>query len=68
MPFLALLALVATTEERAEATDVATRVEGEDFDVQPTGTNVVTDPTLYSPPDSQALKFTNNMAIAGAGK
>jgi hypothetical protein len=46
------------------AADVATRVEGEDFNVQPTGTKVVTDPTFYSPPDSQALKFTNNTAIA----
>jgi thrombospondin type 3 repeat protein/calcineurin-like phosphoesterase family protein len=46
------------------AADVATRVEGEDFDVQPTGTKVVTDATYYSPPDYQALKFTNDTAIA----
>ena len=46
------------------AADVATRVEGEDFDVKPTGTKVVTDTAYYSPPNSQALKFTNNTAIA----
>jgi hypothetical protein len=46
------------------AADVATRVEGEDFDVQPTGTKVVTDSAYYSPPNNQALKFTNDTAIA----
>jgi thrombospondin type 3 repeat protein len=46
------------------AADVATRVEGEDFDVQPTGTKVVTDTAYYAPPNSEALKFTNNTAIA----
>jgi hypothetical protein len=46
------------------AADVATRVEGEDFNVQPTGTKVVTDATFYSPPNNQALKFTNDTAIA----
>jgi hypothetical protein len=64
VPLLALFAFVATTEERAEATDVATRVEGEAFDVQPTGTKVVTDSAYYSPPNSQALKFTTDTAIA----
>ncbi|MDQ3703648.1 MAG: hypothetical protein M3437_00220, partial [Chloroflexota bacterium] len=44
------------------AADVATRVEGEDFDVKPTGTGVVTDTTLYS--NGQALKFSNSKAIA----
>jgi hypothetical protein len=39
-------------------------VEGEDFDRQPTGTSVVTNTTLYAPPDGQALKFSNNTAIA----
>jgi len=48
----------------ANAADVATRVEGENFDVKPTGTTVVTNTTLYSPPNGQALKFTNNTAIA----
>ena len=47
-----------------KAADVATRVEGEDFDVKPTGTKVVTDTSFYSPPNSQALKFTNDTAIA----
>jgi Thrombospondin type 3 repeat/Calcineurin-like phosphoesterase len=46
------------------AADVATSVEGEDFDDKPTGTTVVTNTTLYSPPSGQALKFTNNTAIA----
>ena len=46
------------------AADVATRVEGEDFDVQPTGTKVVTDSAYYSPPNNQALKFTTDTAIA----
>jgi hypothetical protein len=41
-----------------DAADVvaATRVEGETFDVRPTGTSVVTDATLYS--NGQALKFS----------
>ena len=46
------------------AADVATRVEGENFDDKPPGTKVVTDTSLYSPPNSQALKFTDNTAIA----
>jgi hypothetical protein len=46
------------------AADVATRVEGETFDEKPTGTSMVTNTTLYSPPNGQALKFTNNTAIA----
>jgi hypothetical protein len=46
------------------AADVATRVEGENFDEKPTGTTVVTNTTLYSPPNGQALKFTNNTATA----
>jgi hypothetical protein len=49
---------------KVNAADVATRVEGEDFDVKPTGTKVVTDTSFYSPPNSQALKFTNDTAIA----
>src|SRR3712207_2437978 len=59
-----MFAFVAPTDELAEAADVATRVEGEDFDVRPTGTKVVTDTTYYSPPNYQALKFTNDTAIA----
>src|SRR5215203_2034668 len=46
------------------AADVATRVEGENFDEKPNGTTVVTNTTLYSPPNGQALKFTNNTATA----
>jgi hypothetical protein len=61
---LAIFASVATTEERAGAEDVATRVEGESFDRPPTGTSVVTNTTLYAPPDGQALKFTNDTATA----
>src|SRR5215207_5854905 len=64
VPLLALFAFVATTEERAEAEDVATRVEGENFDEQPIGTSVVTNTTLYAPPNGQALKFTNDTATA----
>src|SRR5215218_1117566 len=45
-----------------DAADVATPVEAETFDLKPTGTSVVTDSTLYS--NGQALKFSNNKAIA----
>src|SRR5215203_2193402 len=62
VPLLALCAFVATTEKRAEAADVASLVEGENFDVKPTGTTVVTDAVLYR--NGQALKFTNNTVIA----
>jgi hypothetical protein len=44
------------------AADVATSVEGENFDVKPTGTSVVGNTTLYS--NGQALKFSNSTAIA----
>jgi hypothetical protein len=46
------------------AADVAMRVEGENFEVKPSGTKVVTDSTFYSPPNAQALKFTNDTEIA----
>src|SRR5918995_2475874 len=46
------------------ADDAATPVQAETFDVQPTGTSVVTNTTLYAPPNGQALKFSNNTAIA----
>src|SRR5215217_6838110 len=49
---------------KVNAADVATRVEGENFDEKPTGTSVVTNTTLYSPPNGQALKFANNTATA----
>jgi Calcineurin-like phosphoesterase len=44
------------------AADVATSVEGENFDIKPTGTSVVGNTTLYS--NGQALKFSNSTAIA----
>jgi hypothetical protein len=47
------------------ADDAATPVQAETFDGPPTGTSVVTNTTLYSPPNGQALKFSNNTAIAG---
>ena len=62
MPLVALFAFVAMIEQRAEAADVATSVEGETMDVQPTGTSVETDTSLYS--NGQALMFSNNTAIA----
>jgi hypothetical protein len=46
------------------ADEAATPVEAETFEVQPTGTSVVTNTTLYAPPDGKALKFSNNTAIA----
>src|SRR5215217_2994995 len=49
---------------KVNAADVATRLEGENFDEKPNGTTVVTNTTLYSPPNGQALKFTNNTATA----
>jgi hypothetical protein len=55
---LTMFAFVATTEERAGAADVAQTVEGENFDVKPTGTQVVTD-TIYH--NGQALKFTDTV-------
>src|SRR5215218_3565494 len=53
-----MFAFVATTEERAGAADVAQTVEGENFDVKPTGTQVVTD-TIYH--NGQALEFTDTV-------
>src|SRR5215212_7961682 len=61
----ALVAVVVLYPFRVvDAADVvaATPVEGETFDVRPTGTSVVTDATLYS--NGQALKFSNSTAIA----
>jgi hypothetical protein len=47
------------------ADEAAPPVEAETFEVQPIpGTSVVTNTTLYSPPKGQALKFSNNTAIA----
>ena len=53
VPLLALFAFVATTEERAEASDVAP-VQGELMNSQLTGTSVVNDP-MYQ--NGKALKF-----------
>jgi hypothetical protein len=55
VPLLALFAFVATTEERADAADVALPVEGEDFDDQPSGTSLVSS-SIYS--GGEALKFS----------
>jgi hypothetical protein len=61
--FGALVAVLALYPIRVvDVADVATSVEGENFDVKPTGTKVVTDTALYS--NGQALKFSNNTAIA----
>jgi parallel beta-helix repeat protein len=57
---LALFAFVATTEERAEASDVAP-VQGELMDTQLTGTSVVNDP-MYQ--EGKALKFSSIGATA----
>jgi hypothetical protein len=56
VPLLALFAFVATTEERAEAADVAPAVEGENFDDQTPGTSIVSG-SMYS--GGQALKFSS---------
>jgi hypothetical protein len=61
---VALLAFFYLSIMVNAADEAATPVEGEDFDVKPTGTKVVTDSALYSPPNGQALKFVNNTAIA----
>ena len=60
VPLLALSAFVATTEERAEASDVAP-VQGELMNSQLTGTSVVNDP-MYQ--NGQALKFSSIGATA----
>jgi hypothetical protein len=59
---LAAVLVVLSPIREVGAADVATPVEAETFDVKPTGTRVVTDTTLYS--NGQALKFSNNTAIA----
>jgi len=47
------------------ADEAAPPVQAETFEVQPIpGTSVVTNTTLYAPPNGQALKFSNNTAIA----
>ena len=56
-PLLALFAYVATTEERVEAEDVASRVEGESFTTKPAGHSIVSG-AGYS--GGAALKFTQN--------
>jgi hypothetical protein len=61
---VALLAFFYPSIMVNAADEAAKPVEGEDFDVKPTGTKVVTDSALYSPPNGQALKFVNNTAIA----
>jgi len=56
VPLLALFAFVTTTVERAEGADAAPLVEGENFDVKPTGTSIVS-ATMYQ--NGHALKFLN---------
>ena len=63
VPLLALFALVATTEEQAEAANVAPLVEGENFTNRPAGTNVITG-AGYS--GGAALKFTANVTASHA--
>ncbi len=72
-PIVCLLAVVAAVvvlgvlgplKEGRAADEAAPPVQAETFDVQPTGTSVVTNTTLYAPPNGQALKFSNNTAIA----
>jgi hypothetical protein len=46
------------------ADEAAPPVQAEAFHAQPTGTSVVTNTTLYAPPNGQALKFSNNTAHA----
>ncbi len=58
----AVAAVVLVALREVEAADVTMPVEAETFDVIPTGTSVVSDTTLYS--EGQALKFSNNKAIA----
>src|SRR5215208_5197122 len=60
VPLLALFAFVATTEEQAEASDVAP-VQGELMNSQLTGTSVVNDP-MYQ--EGKALKFSGIGATA----
>jgi hypothetical protein len=60
VPLLALFAFVATTEEQAEASDVAP-VQGELMEFQSTGTSVVNDP-MYQ--EGKALKFSSIGATA----
>jgi Calcineurin-like phosphoesterase len=59
VPLLALFALVATTEEQAEAANIA--VEGESFDPPASGTNLITG-TGYS--GGAALKFTQDVTAS----
>ena len=46
------------------ADEAAPPVQAETFEVQPTGTSVVTNTTIYAPPNGKALRFSNNTAIA----
>src|SRR5687768_3402171 len=59
VPLLALFALVATTEEQAEAANIA--VEGESFNRPASGTNIITG-AGYS--GGAALKFTANVTAS----
>src|SRR5215203_3091537 len=61
VPLLALFALVATTEEQAEAANVAPLIEGESFNRPASGTTLITG-TGYS--GGAALKFTANVTAS----
>jgi hypothetical protein len=72
-PILCLLAVLAAVvvlgvlgplKVGHAADEAAPPVQAEAFHAQPTGTSVVTNTTLYAPPNGQALKFSNNIAIA----
>src|SRR5918995_3616099 len=62
-PLLALFAFVATTEQQAEAADVATPVEGESFVRANANHTVVSDP-MYS--GGQALKIADTTGVSYA--
>jgi hypothetical protein len=59
---LVVLVVLAPIRVVDAADPAAPPVEAETFDVRPTGTSIVTNTTLYS--NGQALKFSNNTAIA----
>ena len=59
-----VLGVLASLKVVHAADEAAPPVQAETFDVQPTDTSVVTDTTLYAPPNGKALRFSNNSAIA----
>jgi hypothetical protein len=59
-----VLGVLGPLEVGHAADEAAPPIQAESFEGQPTGTSVVTNTTLYAPPNGQALKFSNNTAIA----